>query len=115
MNVRLFSPRPIVGQSFKGVHKHVVPKQSMTVKEIFARFVRKESLPIEREGYYEDRFGDLEKLSKRDIVDQMEVVEALKKRGADLKAKAKAKAEAEAEAKAKAEAVPPAPPVPPVS
>lgn len=84
MATKLYSPRPIVGQSFKNVHKHVIPKQSMTIKEIFARFVRKESLPIEREGYYEDRYGDLEKLAKRDIVDQMEVVQSLKKRAVEL-------------------------------
>lgn len=82
--IKLYSPRAHVKQSFKDVHKHVVPKQSMTVKEIFARFLRKEYLPIAREGVYEERYGDLEKLSKKDIFDQMEVVKELKRRATDL-------------------------------
>lgn len=49
-----------------------VPNQSMSLQEIIRRFTRKESLPIEKEGTYEDRFGDLEKLSRQDITVRLE-------------------------------------------
>lgn len=77
-NVKLYgTARPIVGQSYHGVKRQVVPNQSMSLKEIVRRFVRRESLPLSREGLYESRFGDLEKLSKADIVIQMERVKEL--------------------------------------
>lgn len=47
--------------------KRTVPNQSMSLQEIIKRFTRKEALPLEKEVVYEDRFGDLEKLSREDI------------------------------------------------
>lgn len=70
-------PAKVVGQSFKGVKRQTVPNQSMSLREIVQRFVRRESLPMSKEGVYEDRFGDLEKLSKEDIFIQMEKVKEL--------------------------------------
>lgn len=58
----------------------MIPNQSMTLREIIKRFVRKESLPISKEGHYEDRYGDLEKMSKQDITTQMEMAEVLKEK-----------------------------------
>lgn len=78
--MHLYRPVVVKGQSFEGVKKHVIPSQSMTLREIIKRFLRKESLPIEKEGFYEERFGDLEKISKEDVVVQHE-------RAADLKQK----------------------------
>lgn len=100
--LRLYPSRVIKGQSFKGVKKHVVPNQSLTLKEILRRFVRKEPLAIGRDGIYNDSLGDLEKLANADITEQMETVDAIKagiakgekekrdreKQEADLKAKA---------------------------
>lgn len=40
--------------------------------------MRREPLPLLRDGVYEERFGDLEKLGKADIVEQMERVELIK-------------------------------------
>lgn len=76
--VVLYPSRTEKGQSFKGVKRYAVPNQSMTLQEILRRFIRKESLPVAKEGVYEERFGDLEKLSKKDITEQFEVVEELK-------------------------------------
>lgn len=77
-NVRLYPVVKVRGQSFKGVKSCVVPRQSMSLREIVQRFVRRESLPISKEGYYEDRFGDLEKIARMDITEQMERVAKLK-------------------------------------
>lgn len=74
----LYSSRTNKGQKFGKAKVFTIPSQSMTLKEILKRFVRNESLPIAREGVYEDRFEDLEKLSRKDITEQMEVVETLK-------------------------------------
>jgi len=90
----------VIGQDFTKVKKVVVPMQSMTLREIIKRFMRKESLPVEKEGIYKDDMGDLEKIAREDITVQMERVENLKKGLSKTK-----KAEAEkAEAKKKAEA-----------
>jgi len=91
-------------QSFAGVKKVTVPMQSMTLREIIQRFIRKESLPIEKEGMYEDRMGDLEKLSREDITVQHD-------RAADLKDKIK-KAEDRMKKKAEEEEAKKAPPLP---
>jgi len=59
--LRLYPPVKVTGQSFKNVKRIVLPSQSMTLREIIKRFIRKESLPIEKDGIYEDRYEDLEK------------------------------------------------------
>lgn len=58
--------------------KQTVPNQSMSLMEIIKRFTRKESLPIEKPAVYEDRFGDLEKLSREDITVKRERAQQLK-------------------------------------
>lgn len=81
----------------------VVPDQSMGLKEIIKRFIRKESLPIQKQGFYEDRFGDLEKMANEDIVVQLERAKEI----GDYLARAKAhmdKVEADKAAAAKIEA-----------
>lgn len=102
--IRLYRPVKVARQSFAGVKKCVVPNQSMSLKEILQRFVRREALPVARQGIYEERFGDLEKLSKADITEQLERVEEIK---ADIAAfelkyqqrKAKVKADMDAAAR----------------
>lgn len=74
----LYPPVTVKAQSFAHVKKLVIPNQSMSLKEILHRFIKREALPVARQGVYEERFGDLEKMSKMDIFDQMEKVEELK-------------------------------------
>jgi hypothetical protein len=83
----------ITGQSFEHVKRVTLPNQSMSLQEIVRRFIRKESLPISKDGMYEDRFGDLEKLSRMDIVDQMAKVEELKSQIAAFNVREKARAD----------------------
>lgn len=77
-SVRLYPSVKVTGRSFVGVKRVTMPNQSLSLREIVQRFIRRESLPVSHEGLYEDRFGDLEKLSRQDIVVQMERVEELK-------------------------------------
>lgn len=91
--IQLYDAKPIVGQSFVGCKRMTVPKQSLSLREIVRRFVRRESVPVSQEGLYETRFGDLEKLSKGDIYDQMEHVELLKSQIAEGTARENANAE----------------------
>lgn len=92
------------GKSFKGVKVSVIPNNAMSLREILRRFVRKESLPVAREGTYVDVGMDLEKLSKEDITVQMEVVQDIKddlqKHEAGEARRAKEKADKEAAEKA---------------
>jgi len=76
--MRLYPKVKVIGQSFAGVKETAIPSQSMSLKEIIRRFVRRESLPIEKDGIYEERMGDLEKLANADITEKMERVEQLK-------------------------------------
>jgi len=101
MALKLYPTVPVVGKSFVGVKRCVVPKQSMSLREIVRRFIRREQLPVAHEGLYEERFGDLEKLMKKDITEQMERVEELKAQLASFEKKynaqqAKIKADKEA-------------------
>lgn len=89
----LYPTVKVTGKSFKAVKRVTVPNQSMSLKEILQRFVRRESLPISREVVYEERFGDLEKLSKEDIVIKMQKVEELKGQIAAFNKRQKDKAE----------------------
>ncbi|AXH74429.1 MAG: hypothetical protein [Microviridae sp.] len=79
-NVKLYPNVPRVKQDVKSWKKTVVPNQSMTLREILKRFVRKESLPVSTEGSYHEGDYDLEKLAKSDITEQYEVIEELKKK-----------------------------------
>lgn len=72
--------------------RYVVPNQSMTLKEILQRFVRRESLPASKQGIYVDVGYDLEKVLHEDLVDQGEIlnevkaaVDSKRKRVEDLK------------------------------
>jgi len=71
--MRLYPKVAIVGQSFAGVPSVTVPNQSMTLKDIIARFIRRESLPIgNSQTMYAEGLGDLEKMAYSDITVQME-------------------------------------------
>lgn len=104
--IRLYPEVVVSKQSFIGTKVCTLPDQSITLKEIIKRFLRKEALPISKEGLYEDRMGDLEKLANEDITVQMERAQELK---ATLKKAQKQKEDhdnnlkAEAEAKVKAD------------
>lgn len=76
--IRLYPSVKVARQSFKGVKKCTVPNQSMSIREILQRFVKRESLPVARNGVYEERFGDLEKISKADITEQFEAADEFK-------------------------------------
>jgi len=102
--IKLYPSVQVARQSFAGVKRCTVPNQSLSLREIVKRFVRRESLPLSVPGVYEERFGDLEKLSKADIFDQMERVKELKAQIADFNKRSMERAQADAAAKAKASA-----------
>lgn len=105
--------RKDVPQSFEGVKRVTVPGQSMSLREIVRRYVRREAMPVGvTEGVYETRFGDLEKISKMDLVEQHEHIQSLKDaikafevRSEKEENERKASEEKELFAKAKAEAI----------
>jgi len=76
----LYSPRPMVPQDCSHMKRNVVPNQSMTLKEVIKRFVRKEALPAAKQGIYVEGDYDLEKLANQDIVERLEVLEAVKEK-----------------------------------
>lgn len=86
MKQTILYPKIVVkGQSFKGVKVTVVPNQSMSLQQILKRFIKKESLPLSKEGFYEDRYDyDLEKVQTEDLVVKDEIMADVK---ADVKAK----------------------------
>jgi len=55
-----------------------VPNQAMTIETIIERFTRGERLPVQHEGSYSTKFGDLEKLKHLDITEKEERAEQLK-------------------------------------
>jgi len=72
-------PKPRASKKvIKWGKKVTVPNQAMSLAEIIRRFTRKEALPIEKEGLYEDRFGDIEALSREDITVRKERAEELR-------------------------------------
>lgn len=102
--LHLYVRPKVAGKSFKGVKVVTMPDQSMSLREILQRFIRKESLAISKEGTYADVGLDLEKLANADMVEQMEVADIIKD---DLRKKkegdARRKKEADAAAAAQAE------------
>lgn len=65
--------------------------QSLSLKEIVRRFVRRESLPLSHEGTYNDLYDyDLEKLAKEDMTVQDEVLSELREKVKTLDLKVKA-------------------------
>lgn len=88
--MRTYPTVVVKGQSFADVKKHVVPMQSLSLKEIVKRFIRREALPISKEGIYEDRYDyDLEKLAHEDLTVQSEVHQEFKQKAVDLQEKLK--------------------------
>lgn len=84
-------PKVIVkGQSFYGVKKKVVPNQSMTLKDIIKRFIKHESLPVIKEGFFAETDGDvdLEKFVHEDPTVKHDILQQQKERVKGHKAKA---------------------------
>lgn len=100
--LRLYPPVKVIGKSFKGCKVITVPNQSMGLAEILQRFIRQESLPVSREGFYATGQGDLEKMAREDLSvlheRTTEFRERYHKALADKAAKDKAEADAKAEA-----------------
>lgn len=110
----LYPVVPRVRQSFVGVKRVTIPNQCMSLQEMLRRFVRREPLPVERQGVFIESDYDLEKLSTLDRTEQDEVVADMKRDVASKKKKVDdAKAKVAAAAKAKEDAlfkpVPPSP------
>jgi len=101
--MRLYPKVVVVGQSFVNVKSVVIPSQSMSLQEIINRFTRREALPIEKNGIYNEFAGDLEKMAREDITERHERAAEMKARIAKAEKK-KAKIEATAKAKADQEA-----------
>lgn len=76
--LQLYPQVKVKGQSFKTSKKYAVPSQAMSLAEILRRFVRREQLPVSKEGIYTTSMGDLEKIAREDIFDQHERVAELK-------------------------------------
>lgn len=74
-----YREQKVTALDFKGVKEVVVPKQCMSLKEILIRFTKKQSLPVEHEGYHANVGVDLEKASRADFVDRDETREQLDK------------------------------------
>lgn len=98
------SKRRVYRQSFADAERLVVPNQSLSLKQILQRFVRREQLPILREGVYEERFGDLEKMARMDMVDRAEIADDLREKIAGFERREKEREEKEKATKAKADA-----------
>lgn len=77
-NLILYRHVHVRGESFKTVKRSVIPKQSMSLREIVQRFIRRESLPALKEGFYDERFGDLEKMRNEDITQKYDRIDNLK-------------------------------------
>jgi len=83
----LYNPAPRVPEMYKG-KLLTLPKQCMSLQEMFRRFVRREPLPQETPGVYIDGEHDLEKIARMDRVDQDELLDQLKINTAERKTKA---------------------------
>lgn len=103
-NLRLYPEVKVIGQDFSKEQVMVVPNQSMTLKEILRRFVRRESLPVEKQGVYAEGFGDLEKMAHEDFVERDERIAELKEKVARGKKKKEQESRSEANAEAGKEA-----------
>lgn len=87
--IRLYPNVKVKGQSFKGVKKHVVPNQSMTLQQILQRFIKHEALPIVKEGFYaEGQDLDLEKVVQEDVTVREEIYQEHKEKVKGMRAKA---------------------------
>jgi len=75
----------------------------MSLKDILNRFIRRESLPVAKDGVFNDKLGDLEKLANEDVTVQMDRVNDLRTKIKAANSRMKAKADAEKAALIKAE------------
>lgn len=66
------------GLDFSKEKIFTVPNQAMTIETIIKRFTRGERLPVQHEGNYSTKFGDLEKLKNMDITEKEERANELK-------------------------------------
>lgn len=105
-------------QSFKGQKVNTVPSQAMSLQDIIKRFIRKESLPIEKQGFYEERLGDLEKIAREDMTERADrlryVKDMVKRYQKEEDVRQKKKKDEEAAAAAAKVPPPVVPLVPPV-
>lgn len=91
---------------FPGVKARTIPDQAMSIKEMFRRFVRREPLPLERDGVYVESEYDLEKISHMDTIEKREILEEMREKVSAKDAKVKrAQKEKEEKEKALADAV----------
>lgn len=106
--LRLYPSRTVKAQLFKGVKVNTLPNQSMSLKEVLRRFTRRESIPLAKDIFYEQRFGDLEKFQHEDIFVQEERIKELRAFGERIKKQ-------EEERKKQKDPVPPKDPPPPAT
>lgn len=64
-----------------------VPNQAMSLREMLRRFVRREALPVEKEGVYVESEYDLEKIPFMDRTEQDAILAEQKEKTAKAKAK----------------------------
>lgn len=102
--LRVIADVKVQGQSFKGVARVVVPNQSMSLREIVQRFIKKESLPINKDGFYSEDFGDIEKIQSEDITERMDRINDLKEKAKKGKKAEEERLKKEGEDKKKADA-----------
>jgi len=93
-NLHLYPTVRVAGKSFSKEKVLTVPNQSMSLRDILLRFTRRESLPVEREGFYADNLGDLEKMGNEDITVRKEKAAAIRQRLHEIKREHEAKASA---------------------
>lgn len=74
-----------------GGKKLTVPDQSLSLKDILARFIRHEALPIDKGGVYHESEDDLEKLARMDLTEKAEYIDRLKETQARYEAQEKVK------------------------
>lgn len=60
------------GYVCKAMDRATVPNQSLSLKQILTKFIKREALPVGRQGVYETKFGDLEKIMNADFVEREE-------------------------------------------
>lgn len=104
--VACWTPRTrYAGVSFKGVQSLTLPNDALTIRQIIKRFIRNQSLPIEKEGAYLDIGEDVEKIRTADFTEREEFLDRhktklnrIKKDLEDKEAASKKAAEEKAEA-----------------
>lgn len=79
-NVRMYPNVSVKKENYSNVKKVVMPNQSMSLQDIIKRFIRRESLPLEKQAVYEDRMGDLEKIAHEDISVKADMAADLKEK-----------------------------------